>query len=64
MPPDKTYSAAEIMGMNRRDRRRIGKQNGVKIPGIQDKPVMKREKSEDDMAIINKILNEKNPLQK
>ncbi len=34
IPVQKTYTALELMSMNRHDRRAMGKINGVKIPGI------------------------------
>ncbi len=62
MPPDKKYSSAEVMGMNRAARRRIGAINKVKIPGIQDKPIYKPEHDPDEMQTISKILAERNPI--
>lgn len=63
MPPEKNYSAVEVMSMNRADRRRIGKANGVKIPGIDIPKMIKKQEPTQEQETINKILDENRNLQ-
>jgi hypothetical protein len=53
-----TIKASEAMQMNRRDRRRLGSINKVKIPGIKAVVVTKTH-NDNEFNIINKILEEK-----
>lgn len=63
MPPEKRYSAAEVMNMNRRDRRRLGKINGLKIPSVVNVPIIKKERPDKENKVINKILDENRNIQ-
>lgn len=61
---NRKLTPSELMNLPRNMRRIIGKANGIKIPSIVNQAVKKEEMKREDSETINKILDEKNSIQK
>lgn len=59
MSKSNSYSAIELMSMNRKDRRRLGKVYHVKIPGFQDETPDQKKKRIDNMRPNLKFASDK-----